>query len=92
MTIRCTFSPVSSYGDVHDHKGRWADDKNFFVVYNRILEGKPMEEQLSVQFISADDWEVEEKGYWAIGIFGNWDIGRWQFSNHNLPHVLRRSK
>ena len=51
---------VSNYGDVHDHKGAWTDDKKFTVVYTGILEGKPMKEELSVQFISADDWRFND--------------------------------
>ena len=51
---------VSNYGDVHDHKGSWTDDKNFTVEYNGILEGKPMKEELSVEFVTADTWKFRD--------------------------------
>ena len=35
---------VSNYGDVHDHKGAWTDDKHFTLVYNGTMEGKAMRE------------------------------------------------
>jgi len=31
---------VSNYGDVHDHKGHWTDDKHFSLVYNGLSEGR----------------------------------------------------
>jgi hypothetical protein len=51
---------VSNYGDVHDHKGNWSDDKSFTLVYNGTMEGKPMKEELSVQIIDANTWKFTD--------------------------------
>ena len=51
---------VSNYGDVHDHKGNWTDDKHFTVIYNGITEGKNMKEELSVELVSADTWKFND--------------------------------
>jgi hypothetical protein len=51
---------VSNYGDVHDHKGTWTDDKHFKVVYNGTMEGKTMKEELSVEITDANTWKFND--------------------------------
>ena len=51
---------VSNYGDVHDHKGNWTDDKHFTVVYKGSPEGKSMKEELTVEFMNADSWKFTD--------------------------------
>jgi hypothetical protein len=39
---------VSNYGDTHDHKGRWVDDKHLMLQYDGLNEGKPFVERLAI--------------------------------------------
>ena len=52
---------VSNYGDVHDHKGAWTDDKHFTLVYNGTMEGKAMKEELSVEITDANTWKFTDE-------------------------------
>lgn len=51
---------VSNYGDVHDHKGMWTDDKNFALVYNGTQEGKALKEELNVQYVDANTFKFND--------------------------------
>jgi len=51
---------VSNYGDVHDHKGSWIDDKNFALVYNGTSDGKALKEELSVQYVDATTFKFTD--------------------------------
>lgn len=51
---------VSNYGDVHDHKGSWTDDKHFALVYNGTSEGKQMKEELNIELISNSTWKFTD--------------------------------
>lgn len=52
---------VSNYGDVHDHKGAWTDDKTFKLQYTGTMEGKPMVEDLWCTIIDKDTWELHDR-------------------------------
>jgi hypothetical protein len=39
---------VSNYGDTHDHKGKWVDDKHLMLRYDGLYEGKPYVEKLAI--------------------------------------------
>jgi hypothetical protein len=52
---------VSNYGDVHDHKGSWIDDKRFKLQYNGTMEGKPMVEDMECEVLGKDKWKVYDK-------------------------------
>ena len=51
---------VSNYGDVHDHKGMWTDDKNFALVYNGTQEGKALKEELNVEYVDASTFKFTD--------------------------------
>jgi hypothetical protein len=51
---------VSNYGDVHDHKGNWTDDKHFTLVYNGTTEGKNMKKELSIEIVDANSWKFTD--------------------------------
>lgn len=52
---------ISNYGDVHDHKGTWTDDKNFKLQYTGNMDGKPMVEDLWCEVIDKDRWKLHDK-------------------------------
>jgi hypothetical protein len=41
---------VDNVGDVHDHAGKWAGEKNVVLRYEGISEGKPMVEIITIDF------------------------------------------
>jgi len=51
---------LSNYGDVHDHKGSWLDDKNFALVYNGTSEGKALKEDLSIEYVDANTFKFTD--------------------------------
>lgn len=47
----------SNYGDVHDHKGKWIDDKHFVLQYTGLKEGKQFVEDLSITITGNDSFK-----------------------------------
>ncbi len=50
---------VSNMADCHDHAGQWNDDRNLFLRYDGVSEGKPLVEEIPVVFEGPDQYSFK---------------------------------
>ena len=54
---------INSEGDVHDHVGRWKDDKTLELNCEGTCENEDLEEQITAKWITKDHSELKETVY-----------------------------
>jgi hypothetical protein len=51
---------VSNYGDTHDHKGKWVDDKHLMLEYDGLYDGKPFVERLTITVLDSQSYSFTD--------------------------------